>query len=167
MKRPKPNGLLKPDAGVAVAMLASVIVFIFGGQLAYRTYFHMAADSWERVPATVTGIINHPKSATLNYSYSFKGQSFTGDRYEYFRSGTVPEKAKINERFQIGDTLLIRVDPQKPSRSVVQRNPVRLEQMSTHLFVIGFALVATAAVFIRKRVTDVQIHREPKTTERC
>lgn len=153
-----PDGLAEPGAGIAVAMLTFILLAIFGVRLAYNTYFHVAAGSWQKVPATVIGIVNHPRSTMLRYSYNFRSQDFTGDRYQYFSTGTVPESTEINERFQLGDTMMIRVDPDKPSRSVVQWHPFRLEQIIPDILIIGFTLIASAVFFFRRRGLIAKAH---------
>ncbi len=135
---------------LAVVMLSSLILFIFGGQLLYNAHFHSASSNWEMVPAEVTRIENSLKSASLIYQYSYDGEVYAGDRYRHFSSGTLNDKREINEGFQIGDKIIILVDPLNPSRSVAHRYPVRFEQVTTQILIIGITLTGTSFYFIRR-----------------
>lgn len=138
------------DVCLPLALIAFLLLAIFGGQLAISLYFHVVSASWERMPTVVVGIENRLKGATLKYGYSYHGQDYAGERFQYLSSGTISEKEEINERFHKGQNLMIYVNPNKPEQSVVQRNALRLDHVGSHLFVIGFSVACLVYSFRRR-----------------
>jgi hypothetical protein len=131
-----------------VSLLALLALGVFGGRFTFELYFHFASASWQGVPAVVERIDDSPKSATLSYRYRFDGQDYDGHRFQYLSSGSIDEKSEIH-RFRPGDSLVVLVDPAKPSRSVVQRPALKAGHVMPWLLIIGIS--AAALVYSLRR----------------
>jgi len=151
MPRSPSNVYLDPGAPFAVVGLLCLLLLAFGGPLVHGLYFHSASASWEKVSAEVVDIENQPKEAKLHYRYTYQGHDYTGDRFQFLTPGTVPEKSEINARFHKGDAITIHVNPRRPAQSVVQREPIRAEQLHS-LWITGGALAASLFYFSRRRL---------------
>ena len=130
-----------PNSNKPALIALGIVVLFFGGQLAYKLIGHYRSGAWASTPAVVVEIEEHSKSAELSFTYTFEGQDFQGDRYQYMSAGTVPEKREILDRFKIGDRISVLVNPSEPSQAVAHRPALQYQHFETYILLFSFSAV--------------------------
>ena len=88
-----------------------------------------ARQNWERVPAEVTessvrthrGSDSTTYSIEISYTYEWEGQQLSGDRYDFMTgsSSGYQSKRRVVERYPVGFTFDVYVNPSRPEQSVI------------------------------------------------
>ena len=129
---------IMPINNKQIAIVTSVIMLLFGGQLAYKLFWHFKSDGWVKTPAIVTDIEELNKSAKLSFEYTYNGRSHIGNRYQYISSGTLQQKREILERYNVGDKTSVFVNPSNPSQSVANKPALHFELFKTYFLLFAF-----------------------------
>lgn len=144
------SGLLLavPIAIAVLGVFAWVVVQIIAPPLLNV----MRATQWVEVEAQVTGSRTTPVSprsdylkAEISYTYQWQGNTYTGDRYQFFdwKGKEIQRPQNIAALHPMGSQISVFVDPRWPAQSVIQRGLTMDARPS--LFVLAILLLLTAA----------------------
>ena len=165
-------------------LLMAVIFIALGGCSCYFFLYLplqkvMQSSSWVTTPATVVKSQLATKSSTqrsridrrdysihIDFQYTYKGKSYIGKRYDFFRSldkysnGGEEAMQEVVNRHPVGAEITCLVNPEKPSESVISREiyfPMLIIGFVPLLFfVVGFIVLIFAIKNIFQAVKGVK-----------
>ena len=135
-----------------IAFLFSGIFFLAGFGMFYVMTIrplvnYYESRNWQETSATIidSKLEWDGDSAKIDISYKYRtgGRNYTGDRYGWTNSGQnfgIEGKRKVTRRFQSQMPVVIWIDPDDPSQSIIDRDITGISGI-TLLFPVPFLLV--------------------------
>lgn len=118
-----------------------ILIFPIYG-LVTAMYGHINSLSWIKHEAIIKRIINKQESATVFYSYTYHGSSYTGDKLAYLSDGSKFDKEYITKNFRERQNINIFINPNLPEQSVILKREFKFEYIFIYLIVIvGVSIV--------------------------
>lgn len=127
--------------------------FIFWSSNIVRPLEKAASQSWDAVPATViesklgrgSGDSSDSRKVLIEYSYSYGGNFYTGDRYSWDKSSrnfNLKPMRDAVEAHPKGKEITVYVDPDDPGSSIINRDSPATSAMEL-FFPIPFLLIGS------------------------
>ena len=94
-----------------------------------------------------SGVRDRTTSPVIEYSYNFGGAGYAGNRIRFGLVTSPTSASELVDRYRVGDSVTVHVDPDEPRRSVLERRGLSVPVVET---IAGFALLGVWLVAVRR-----------------